>query len=141
MRSGLLFAFFGAIASALWTTFHHEAATRINPIVGVGIISVVALMVAVILGAFKYQPGMFVMNKTGLFFIVLVGFAAFGSDYFALRMFASDIPLTIGGPILVGGSVAIVAVIGIALGEAITWQTIFGIVLVSTGAALLGRIG
>lgn len=89
---------------------------------------------------FQYQVGMGIVSKKGLLLLVLVGVAAFSADYFALRTFASDIQLSIGGPILIGGSVALTAIIGLFMGEAITLQTMAGIIFITIGAALLGTI-
>jgi transporter family protein len=141
MRTGLLYAILGAISSALWTTFHNQAASKINPLVGAGIVSVVATVIAFGFAYARYQPGMFSINKTGLFFIVLVGIAAFACDYFALKTFATDLPLSVGGPILLGGSIALVTLIGFLLGETVTWQIALGIVLVTSGSVLLSRVG
>ncbi len=140
MRSGLFFAFFGAISSALWTVFHHEAASKVNPIVGAIIVSIFAMILGAIIFSFKYQASALVISKKGLLFLALVGVAAFASDYFALRTFASDLPVSIGGPILIGGGVALAATIGVIMGETLTWQIGVGIILVTVGASLIAYI-
>jgi len=89
---------------------------------------------------FQYKSGMILVSKKGLLFLALLGVAAFCTDYFALRMFASDFPLSVGGPILIGGSVALASIIGFFLGETITIQAVAGVVLVTIGAALLSTV-
>ncbi|OGG73017.1 hypothetical protein A3A38_00910 [Candidatus Kaiserbacteria bacterium RIFCSPLOWO2_01_FULL_53_17] len=140
MRSGLFFAIFGAVSSALWVTFHFEAARKVSPVLGASIVSIVAVVIGLLILAYKGNVDVFGVSRKGIMFLVLVGIAAFASDYFALRTFASDLPLSIGGPIFVGGGVALAALIGLVLGEALTWQVALGIILVASGSALIASI-
>lgn len=96
-------------------------------------------MVGIIALALQRTPIDYHVSSKGFALLLIVGIAAFATDYFALKTFSLDVPLHIAGPIFIGGGAALTAVFGFILGEAITWQALLGVVLVVCGAVLLGR--
>jgi len=86
---------------------------------------------------FQKRPDHLVTDPKGVLFVVLAGLAAFLIDFFALKTYASGLPVTIGGPIIIGGSIALATVIGFVLGDAVNGIKVFGIFLVVGGAAIL----
>lgn len=137
MSAGIIFATLGAIAFGLWTVFHDKASTQINAVFGAIIVS----FTAVILGLFFLVPQLKTATSTanpkGIIFAVLAGLCAFGIDYFALKTYGSGIPISVGAPIIIGGSIAVASVIGFFLGESITLPKILGLILVIVGAVVL----
>lgn len=76
----------------------------------------------------------------GIIFIVLAGIAAFFIDFLALQAYSRGLSLTIGGPIIIGGSMAVAVAIGFILGEPITAMKILGIALIIIGGVVLAAI-
>lgn len=70
----------------------------------------------------------------------LAGITAFFIDFLALQAYSRGLSLTIGGPIIIGGSMAVVVLIGFMLGEPITLMKILGIALIVVGGAVLAAI-
>jgi len=54
-----------------------------------------------------------------------------------LRAYGSGLAVSVGGPIIIGGSIAIAAIIGFFLGESFTWMKALGLLLVISGSAIL----
>jgi multidrug transporter EmrE-like cation transporter len=79
-------------------------------------------------------------DSKGFILLVLAGLCAFGIDFFVLKAYASGLPVTIGGPVIIGGSIAIATIVGFFLGDSVTAQKIIGISLVAIGAVVLARI-
>jgi len=135
---GIVFAVITAISFGIWTIFHQQASSYINPIFGAIIVS----LTAVVLGSIILLPQLkglaLFTNQKGIIFVVLAGLCAFAIDYFALKTYSSGIPISVGGPIIIGGSVAIASIIGLLfLGEPISLLRILGIVLVVIGSGIL----
>jgi len=102
-------------------------------------------LTAVVLGSIFLIPQLkditFFTNQKGLIFVILAGLSAFFIDYFALKTYASGISISVGGPIIIGGSVLIAAIIGVAvLGESISLMKVAGITLVAAGAIILASL-
>ena len=138
---GILFAMLAAISFGIWTVFHQQASSYINPIFGAILVS----LTAVILGSIILLPQMkgitLFTNQKGIIFVVLAGLAAFAIDFFALKTYATGVSLSVGGPIIIGGSVAIASIIGLAvLREPISLMKILGISLIIIGSGILASL-
>lgn len=137
MSGGIIFAILGAVTFGLWTVFHDRAASSINAVFGAIIVS----FTAVILGLFflipQFRVAVSSTNTNGIIFAVLAGLCAFGIDYFALKTYSSGVPISVGAPIIIGGSMAVASIIGFFLGESITLAKILGLIFVIVGAVIL----
>ncbi|MBI3384613.1 hypothetical protein HY030_00260 [Candidatus Gottesmanbacteria bacterium] len=67
----------------------------------------------------------------------MAGICALGIDYFALRTYSSGLSISIGGPIIIGGSIAVASVVGFLLGDSLTFLKILGLILIIFGSAIL----
>lgn len=137
MSSGIIFATLGAIAFGLWTVFHDKASTLINAVYGAIIVSFTAVIIGLIFLMPQLKVATSTANPKGILFAVLAGLCAFGIDYFALKTYGSGLPVTIGAPIIIGGSIAVASIIGFFLGESITFPKVIGLVLVIVGSVIL----
>lgn len=137
MHPGIIFAVVAATAFGVWTVFHAQAANHINNLFGAIIIS----LTAVVLGTIFLLPNLkgvtLVTDTKGIIFAVLAGTMALTIDYFVLKAYGSGLPITVAGPIVIGGSIAVAALIGFFLGESASTAKIMGLVLVIIGASLL----
>lgn len=136
MDVGIIFAITTAIVFGLWTVFHQKAATGINSLFGAIIVS----LTAVILGSIILIPNLktsLTFTTKGMVFAILTGVCALAVDIFALKAYSSGLQISVAGPIIIGGSVAVAAIIGFFLGESLTLMKIIGLALVLAGAAIL----
>lgn len=135
--NSIIFAVLAAISLGLWTVFSNRASGQMNQALGAVVISAVAVLFGLGLFMFQKKSGTLIPGKTGLLFILLAGIAACLIDYFTLKTYNSGVSITVGGPIIIGGSVAVAALIGFVLGETFTWMKLLGIALVIAGSAIL----
>jgi bacterial/archaeal transporter family protein len=137
MTQGLTFAIFAALAFGFWTVFHQQAANYLDKTFGAILVS----LTAVIFGLFFLIPGIkskhLVSNPKGIIFIALAGVCAFAIDYFALKAYGSGLKVSVGGPMIIGGSVIVATIIGFFLGDAFNLIKICGITLVAIGLVLI----
>ena len=137
MYPGIIFAIIAAIVFGVWTVFHQQASSHINYLFGAILVSFTAVVIGVILIIPQIKSISLQTSSRGIIFAVLAGVCALAIDYFALRAYGSGLQISVAGPIIIGGSVAIAAIIGFFLGESITLTKILGLILVIGGAAIL----
>ena len=137
MSVGIIFALIAAISFGLWTVFHNQAASLVSPVLGATLVSLSALVVAIPFLLNEWTGNNINFSAKGIIFIGLAGITAFALDYFVLRAYSGGLPVSIGGPIIIGGSIAVATIIGFFLGEQITAIKIIAILLVIFGSALL----
>ena len=61
-------------------------------------------------------------------------------DYFAFKAYGSGLAVSVAGPIIIGGSTAVAAIIGFTMGDSITWLKLLGITLVVAGSGILAAV-
>lgn len=137
MIEGIIFAIISAVAFGLWTVFHQQASSYINNLFGAILVS----LTAVILGLFFLLPRIkgvvLYTNPKGILFTVLAGICALVIDFFALKAYGSGLQISIGGPIIIGGSLAVAVSVGFLLGESITTTKLLGLFLIVAGSIIL----
>jgi len=136
----IIFAVLAAGSFGLWTVFHKLASPYVNQIFGAIIVSLTAVIFGTVVFLFKARGAQLFSDPKGILFIVLAGIAAFFIDFLALQAYSRGLSLTIGGPIIIGGSMAVAILIGFVLGEPITLLKILGIALIVAGGAVLAGI-
>jgi transporter family protein len=134
MQPGIIFAIIAAIAFGIWTVFHQQAADKINYLFGAILVSLTAVILGLIFLLPKIKTVKLYSNPKGILFAVLAGVCALAIDYFALKAYGSGLAVSVSGPIIIGGSIAIAAIIGFFLGESITFMKILGLLLVIGGS-------
>ena len=140
MNEGILFAVVTALALGVWTVFHQQASDKIDNLFGAIIVSLTAVILGLIFFLPRIKTTTLFSNPKGIVFALLAGVCALAIDYFALKSYGSGLAVSAGGPIIIGGSVAVAAVIGFFLGESITLLKIVGLVLVIAGSGVLASI-
>ena len=137
MESGVLWAILAALSSALLFVFEKQAASKIDSLFGSLIVSITGVFLGILLLIPKYEQTILIQNKISLLFLILAGICALAIDYFTLKTYNSCLPISIGGSIIIGGSITLTAIIGIILGEGLSLIKTIGILLVLGGALLL----
>ena len=133
----LIFAILGAITFGVWTIFHKLAAPHINQIFGAIIVSFTAVLVCLAVLLPRLRAVELVTNRRGIIFTCLAGGAAFLIDFFALKAYAGGLPISVGGPVIIGGSIAVAIVIGFFLGESLSLLKAIGLFSIFAGSAIL----
>ena len=137
MNSGILWATLSAISFGFWIVLENQAANKIDNLFGAIMVSLTAVLLGFIILIPKIRTKTLIQNNTGLLLVILAGICALAIDYFALKAYSKGVPTTIGGPIIIGGSITTAAIIGFLLGDEITITKIIGILLVIGGASIL----
>ncbi len=133
----IIFAVLAALSFGLWTVFHKIAAPYINQVFGAIVVSFTAVAFGAIFFLMRAKDTQLVSDPKGVIFLVLAGVAAFFIDFLALQAYSKGLPVTIGGPIIIGGSIAIAVIAGFFMGDAVTAFKLLGILLLVAGAAIL----
>ncbi len=137
----VIFAILGAVAFGLWTVFHKFASPYINQVFGAIIVSATAVVTGLVVLLPRLKQTELFSDYRGIIFIVITGILAFFVDFLALKAYSGGLPLTTGGPLIIGGSIAVASLIGIFLGDPLTPLKITALILLLTGASLLAYIG
>lgn len=133
----ILFAVLAAIVFGFWTVFHKLASTHINQVFGAIVVSLSAVVLGLLVLIPKLKTTQLVSDSKGVYFLIAAGVCAFLIDYFALTAYSKGLPINIGGPIIIGGSIAVAAIIGFVLGDPVTLQKLLGLALLLVGAVVL----
>src|SRR3990167_3199841 len=132
----VIFAILAAASFGLWTVFHKLASPYINQIFGAILVSLTAVIFGGIIFLFNMKGVQLFSDIRGIIFVILAGVAAFFIDYLALQAYSRGLSLTIGGPIIIGGSMAVAVAIGLMLCESITVMNFLGVALIVAGGAV-----
>lgn len=135
--SPIIFAILAAVTFGLWTIFHKLASPYVNQVFGAILVSITAVLFGSIVFFSELKEGHLYSNPKGILYLVLAGVSAFFIDFFALKAYSKGLPITIGGPIIIGGSIAIAIIVGFVLGDSVTLPKILGILLLVLGATIL----
>ena len=130
-------AILAAISFGVWTIFHKVASPYINQIFGAIIVSVVAVIVGLIVLMPRFKSVELFTDWKGIFFVVLAGISAFFIDFLALSAYSKGLPVSVGGPIIIGGSIALASIIGFFMGESVSLLKVLALVLIIGGASIL----
>ena len=133
----VLYAILAAFSFGIWTVFHKLASPHINQIFGAIVVSFSAVIAGSIILLTQMHQVRLVTNSKGVYFLILAGITAFAIDFFALQAYSKGLSITVGGPIIIGGSIAVAACVGFLLGDTITTQKVAGLALLIAGAAIL----
>lgn len=141
MMPGLIFAIIAAIAFGVWTVFHQQASNHINSLFGAIVVSLTAVVVGLIFFLPGIKNAVLYTNQKGILFAILAGICALAIDFFVLKAYGQGLPISIGGPIIIGGSIALAVAIGFFMGESIYPMKILGITLIILGGIILSKLG
>jgi bacterial/archaeal transporter family protein len=140
MSSRILFVAVGALGTGLWNVFISAAARQVHPLVG----AVICELTAVAAGTLMLLPvvgsGFPKVPFKAVVLCMLAGLSVLLADYFILKAYKQGLPISIGGPIIIGGGILVVTVMGLLLGEKMTLLKAVSILMIVTGASILGSL-
>ena len=134
-------AILAAVSFGLWTVFHKLAAPHINQIFGAIIVSAVAVIVGFVILIPRFKSIELVQDWRGIVFVILAGITAFFIDFLALSAYGKGLPVSIGGPIIIGGSMVLATIVGFFLGESVSVLKIVALILIIGGSTILAYLG
>ena len=141
MASWLPLALLTALCLALYNFFIKLASGHLAPAVG----AVVLQLVAAALGAawlfhLKWQGQPVSLTRTGLGLAALAGLGVGLAEILTFVVFQRGVPSSVGTPVIVGGSVLLTALLGLALlRESLSLAQAGGLLCIVVGIALLAR--
>ncbi len=139
--ASFIFAVFAAMSMGLWVVFNKVAAAHINQLLGAILLSITAVAVGGTVFLVRGpQAARLITSPKGVVFIALAGAAAFSMDFLGLTAYSRGLPITVGGPIIIGGGIAVATLAGFSLGETVSVSKVLAIVLIGVGSALLARV-
>jgi uncharacterized membrane protein len=133
----VVFAILAAVVFGLWTVFHKLASPYVGQVFGAILVSLTAVVLGGIIFFSKFKQEQLYSNPKGIIYLVLAGISAFFIDFLALKAYSGGLSVAIGGPIIIGGSIAIAVIIGFIMGDSISISKIAGILFLILGAAIL----
>jgi len=137
----VVFAALASISMGLWVVFNKVASGYVNQLLGAILLSVTAVAIGGTVFLLRGPPAArLVTSPKGIIFVALAGAAAFSMDFLGLTAYSRGLQITVGGPIIIGGSIAVATLLGFSLGEPATITKVIAIVLIVVGAALLARV-
>jgi transporter family protein len=140
MSTTILFVIIGALGAGLWNVFISSAARQMHPLLG----AVICELTAVVAGGLLLWPAMnsglprVSLKAAGL--CMLAGLSVLVADYFILKAYKQGLQISVGGPIIIGGGIVVVTLMGVFLGEKMSLLKVLSILMIVTGASILGSL-
>jgi uncharacterized membrane protein len=138
--SAVFYAVIAAVAAGFYSYFQRLASPNVNQLFGALAVSAAALAIAALFLVPQLGRIRLFTNPAGMssmWFLLGAGAAAFSIDYFTLQAYSKGLPISVGAPIGIAGGVATAVVIGLLLGEQLSFAKLAGIVLVVIGGVVL----
>jgi uncharacterized membrane protein len=135
--SAVFYAVIAAIAAGFYSYFQRLVSPNVNQLFGALVVSAAALTIAALLLVFQLGKIRLFTNPVGMWFLLGAGAAAFSIDYFTLQAYSRGLPISVCAPIGIAGGIATAVVIGLLLGEQLSFAKLAGMVLVVIGGIVL----
>lgn len=136
----ILIALLTATAYAAYNVFVKVAAADVEEVLGAVILQAVALLLggALLVWLLITRDAPLAVTQRGVLFSVLAGLAVGAAEILSFYVFARGLSITVGLPLIIGGSVGIGAVLGVVfLGETLTATRAAGLALMVVAIGLL----
>ena len=140
MSRSMFYILIAATAAGLWSVVMSRASKLVHPIVGTGLIEGTAVVLVLVLLLRTRVDWSTALTPLGAALLVICGLCVFSVDFFSLRAYDLGLELSVGAPTVAAGAILIPAVVGILLGEGISFTKLLGISLIGAGVLLLARI-
>ncbi|MDP2630831.1 MAG: EamA family transporter [Candidatus Uhrbacteria bacterium] len=137
----LVFALLATVTYGFYNFFTKLSADKLSPAIALMFVGIASFLVGLAsIGFSKILGHPILFSRNALLFPLLAGLFAGVAEIFYLTMFSKGAPLSIGNPLVVGGTVIISAVLGLLfLKEPLNAIKIGGIALTLIGLIILAR--
>jgi transporter family protein len=140
MSTKVLFVIIGALGTGLWNVFISSASRQMHPLLGAVICELTAVVAGTLLLLPLLSSGFPRVSLKAVGLCMLAGLSVLLADYFILKAYKQGLQISIGGPIIIGGGILVVTLMGIFLGERMTLLKALSILMIITGASILGSL-
>lgn len=137
----LLYAILAAFSFGFYNFFSKISADKFSPAIATMLISGTSFLVASIATIyFKVSDQVLTFTKSSLILPILAGIFAGAAELFYMFMYSKNAPITIGNPLVVGGTTIIAIILGIIiLKEPMSAMKITGLIFSFIGLIILAR--
>ncbi len=140
MSTSIVYVIIGALGTGLWNVFISAASRQMHPLLGALITELTAFSVGALIFLPVLSSGFPRVSLRAVVMCMLAGLSVLMADFFILKAYKQGVPISIGGPIIIGGSIVVVTLMGLFLGEKITWLKAASILMIVCGASILGSL-
>ena len=140
MSTSILYVIIGALGTGLWNVFISSASRQMHPLLGALITELTAFSAGALIFLPVLSSGFPKVSLRAVIMCMLAGLSVLLADFFILKAYKQGVPISIGGPIIIGGSIVVVTLMGLFLGEKITWLKAASILMIVCGASILGSL-
>jgi transporter family protein len=140
MSTSIVYVIIGALGTGLWNVFISSASRQMHPLLGALITELTAFSVGALIFLPVLSSGFPRVSFKAVVMCMLAGLSVLLADFFILKAYKQGVPISIGGPIIIGGSIVVVTLMGLFLGEKITWLKAVSILMIVCGASILGSL-
>jgi transporter family protein len=140
MSTSIVYVIIGALGTGLWNVFISSASRQMHPLLGALITELTAFSAGALIFLPILSSGFPRVSFKAVVLCMLAGLSVLMADFFILKAYKQGVPISIGGPIIIGGSIVVVTLMGLFLGEKITWLKAVSILMIVCGASILGSL-
>ena len=137
MSTSLLFVIIGALGTGLWNVFISAASRQMHPLLGALITELTAFAAGALIFLPVLSSGFPKVPPRSVLLCMLAGLSVLAADVFILKAYKQGLPVSVGGPIVIGGGIVVVTLAGLLLGERMTLLKGVSILMILCGASLL----
>lgn len=137
MLTRIAFVAVGALGTGLWNVFISAASRQMHPLLGALITEITAFSAGLLLFLPTLRSGRPEASAQAVLLCAGAGLAVLLADYFILKAYKEGLPVSIGGPIIIGGSILVVTLAGLFLGDRMSWLKALSILMILCGATIL----
>jgi len=140
MSTNILYVIIGALGTGLWNVFISSASRQMHPLLGALITELTAFTAGALLFLPVLSSGFPKVSFRAVIMCMLAGLSVLLADFFILKAYKQGVQISIGGPIIIGGSIVVVTLMGLFLGERMTLLKALSILMIVSGASILGSL-
>ena len=140
MSTNILYVIIGAIGTGLWNVFISSASRQMHPLLGALITELTAFTAGALIFLPVVSSGFPKVSFKAVGMCMLAGLSVLLADFFILKAYKQGVQISIGGPIIIGGSIIVVTLMGVFLGEKMNLLKAVSILMIVSGASILGSL-
>jgi transporter family protein len=140
MSTSILYVIIGALGTGLWNVFISSASRQMHPLLGALITELTAFTAGALIFLPVLSSGFPKVSFRAVIMCMLAGLSVLLADFFILKAYKQGVQISIGGPIIIGGSIVVVSRMGLFLGERMTLLKALSILMIVSGASILGSM-
>ncbi len=135
--TGIVYVIIGALGTGLWNVFISAASRQMHPLLGALVTELTAFTVGTLIFLPALSAGFPRVPARNVLMCMLAGLSVLAADVFIIKAYKEGLPISVGGPIVIGGGIVVVTLAGLLLGERLTLLRAASILMIVCGASIL----